>query len=115
MHHVPPDGGVHVYMIISNIPATSAQLDLQNTDTKTGTWGPNTVNRRSEYAPPCSKGSGDKLYTITLYALSAEASLPRDTPLTRDSLLAAIKDTTLATATLDIKYARANAGGREGR
>lgn len=115
MHHLPPDGGVHVYMIIANIPSTTARLDLQSTDTKTGTWGPNTVNRRSEYAPPCSKGPGDKLYTITLYALSAEASLPRDTPLTRDSLLTVIKDTTLATAMLDVKYARANAGGREGR
>lgn len=110
MDHVPPDGGLHVYMVVANIPATARELS----GAKAGIWGENTVNRRSEYAPPCSKGPGDKLYTITLYALSAEAALPRDKPLTRDALLAAIKETTLATATLDVKYARAG-GGAGGR
>jgi len=115
MQHVPPDGGVHVYMAVANIPAADGKGELKSGDTKTGAWGQNTVNRRSEYAPPCSKGPGDKVYTITLYALSAEASLLTDKPLTREALLAAIKDGTLATATLDVKYARPNAGGKEGR
>lgn len=113
MHHVPPEGGAHVYLVVTNMPATAREL--KSGETKTGIWGQNTVNRRTEYAPPCSKGPGDKAYTITLYALSAEASLPKDKLLTRDALLAAIKDATLATATLDVKYARPNAGGKEGR
>jgi phosphatidylethanolamine-binding protein (PEBP) family uncharacterized protein len=109
MHHVPPEGGAHVYMLVANIPATARGLG--SGDTKSGTWGQNTVNRRNEYTPPCSKGPGDKVYAVTLYALSAEVVLPEARSLTRDSLLAAIKGTTLATATLDVKYARAGAGG----
>jgi phosphatidylethanolamine-binding protein (PEBP) family uncharacterized protein len=105
MHHITRDNDTHVYMVVSNIPA--AARDLKSGDASVGTWGPNTVNRRNAYAPPCSQGPGDKTYTITLYALSAEAEIPVGTPLTRDALLAAIKDTTLGTATLDVKYARA--------
>ena len=107
MHHVPPEGGAHVYMVVANIPASDGRGELRSGDTKRGVWGENTVNRRPEYAPPCSKGPGDKVYTITLYALAKEATLPVNKSLTRDALLAAIKDTTLATATLDVKYARA--------
>ncbi|HVU64797.1 MAG TPA: YHYH protein [Phycisphaerales bacterium] len=114
VHHVPPEGGAHVYMVVANISATSGKGELKSGDTTTGTWGQNTVNRRSEYAPPCSKGPGDKVYTITLYALSTEVTVPRDRPLTRETLLAAMKDKTLATSTLDVKYARSGAGGRRG-
>ena len=109
MHHVPPDGGTHVYMVVANIPASAREL--KSGDTKTGTWGQNTVNGGNEYAPPCSKGPGDKVYTATVYALSAQADVSRNKPLTRDALLSAIKDTTVATATLDMTYARTGAGG----
>jgi hypothetical protein len=54
------------------------------------------------------------VYTITLYALSTEVTVPRDRPLTRETLLATMKDKTLATSTLDVKYARSGAGGRRG-
>lgn len=105
MHHITKDSDTHVYMVVANIPA--ATRDLKSGDTTVGTWGQNTVNRSNAYAPPCSQGPGDKTYTITLYALSAEAKLAAaSTPLTRDALLAAIKDTTLASATMDVKYAR---------
>lgn len=111
MHHVPPEGGAHVYMVVANTTAAGGKdqpkgSELKSGDTKAGVWGQNTVNRKSEYVPPCSKGPGDKTYTITLYALSAEAALPKGTPLTRDTLLAAIRDTTIGTATLDVTYAR---------
>jgi len=106
MHHVPPEGGEHVYMVVWDIPADAKGLDAGARSF--GSWGQNTVNRRAEYAPPCSQGPGDKTYTITLYALSADAKLPAaSTPLTRDALLAAIKNTTLGTTTLAVKYARA--------
>ncbi len=118
MHHIPPDGDTHVYMVLANIPA--ATRELKTSERGVGAWGQNTVNRRNEYAPPCSQGPGDKSYTITLYALSAPAQITG--PLTRDALLAAIKDTTLASETLPVKYARSNSGrddaqpsGPEGR
>jgi hypothetical protein len=104
MHHITRDNDTHVYMVVANLPA--ATRELRSGDAKLGTWGQNTVNRKLTYAPPCSQGPGDKTYTITLYALSAEAKLPADGSLTRDALLAAIKDTTLATANLDVTYAR---------
>lgn len=113
MHHVTRDNDTHVYMVVASIPA--AARELKGGDASVGTWGQNTVNRKNAYAPPCSKGPGDKVYSITLYALSAEAPVPKDKPLTRESLLAAITDTTLATATLDVKYARASGSGNEGR
>lgn len=105
MHLITRDNDTHMYMVVANIPA--AARELKGGEASGGTWGQNTVNRKNEYAPPCSQGPGDKTYTITLYALSAEATIPAGTPLTRDALLAAIKDTTLGTATLDVKYARA--------
>jgi phosphatidylethanolamine-binding protein (PEBP) family uncharacterized protein len=106
MHHITRDNDTHVYMVVANIPA--AARELKSGDASAGAWGQNTVNRKNAYAPPCSQGPGDKTYTITLYALSAEAKVPAaSTPLTRDVLLAAIKDTTLATASVDVKYARA--------
>jgi len=106
MHHITRDNDTHVYMVVANIPA--AARELKSGEESAGAWGQNTVNRKNAYAPPCSQGPGDKTYTITLYALSAEAKVPAaSTPLTRDVLLAAIKDTTLATASVDVKYARA--------
>ncbi|MBS0192172.1 MAG: YHYH protein [Phycisphaerales bacterium] len=103
MHHIPPDGSTHVYMVVANLPSTSRDF---NGDPASGLWGPNTVNRKNQYAPPCSQGPGDKVYTITLYALSAEAH--PDGPLTRDALLAALKDITLASTSIDVTYARQN-------
>ncbi|MBY0263177.1 MAG: hypothetical protein K2Q20_12585, partial [Phycisphaerales bacterium] len=109
MHHITRDSDTHVYMVVTNSPAAARELKSVEASGAAGqTWGQNTVNRKNAYAPPCSQGPGDKTYTITLYALSAEAVLPKDKPLTRDTLLAAIKDTTLGTATLDVKYARAD-------
>ena len=112
MHHVPREGGAHVYMVVANLPGTAREL--RSGDTGTGTWGQNTVDRTSRYAPPCSKGPGDKAYTISLYALSAPAQLEPGTPLTRDALLAAIKGSTLATAALEVTYARKAAGDGRG-
>ncbi|MBY0262872.1 MAG: YHYH protein [Phycisphaerales bacterium] len=121
MHHIPgpPRPGdksgedKHVYLVLYNIPATTTSLDKALKKASEGPmsswgWGVNTVNRRSEYAPPCSKGPGEKKYTLTVYALSKAPSItPADKRgATMDELLAAIKETTLGTATLDVTYAR---------
>lgn len=103
MHHVAAPDDIHWYWVLYNIPADVAQL-AQNS-TGIGTLGTNSVNERNEYAPPCSKGPGPKKYTYTLYALSAPPQLA-SSAVDRDTLLAAIADTTLATATLDVVYSR---------
>ncbi len=112
MDHVPPDGGTHVYMVVANIPGDAREL--KGGEAAVGMWGQNTVNRRAAYAPPCSQGPGDKSYTITLYALSSEAKLAPGATLTREGLLAAAKDITLATAALEVVHARARGGEKPG-
>jgi len=105
MHHIPGPGDTHVYMVIYNIPGKVTSLPKNVRDV--GAWGINTVNGQREYTPPCSKGPGAKTYTLTVYALSSEAKFADpDKPVTRDMLLAAIQDKTLATAAIDVTYSR---------
>ena len=102
MHHLAPGGDEHVYIVNWNIPATAKGLDAGK---RIGSWGVNTVNRRAEYAPPCSQGPGVKVYTVTLYALGAAPKLAEGKA-TRADLLQAIASSTLGSATIDLKYAR---------
>ena len=105
MHHLPgPGGDEHVYIVTWNIPATTKSLDAGQKNV--GTWGVNTVNGRAEYAPPCSKGPGEKTYVVTLYALSAEPKLSTSEKVSRADVLTAIKDITLGSAAIDLRYAR---------
>jgi len=104
MHHVPGPGDTHWYWVLYDMPAESTHIVAGiPPQAKVGT---NSVNGRSEYAPPCSKGPGVKLYTITVYALSALPDLPDPTGVTRDVLLAAIDGDVLASAQLDVTYDR---------
>jgi hypothetical protein len=106
MHHLPgPGGDEHVYIVTWNIPATTKSLDAGQKNV--GTWGVNTVNGRAEYAPPCSKGPGEKTYVVTLYALSAEPKLSTSEKVSRADVLTAIKNITLGSAAIDLRYARA--------
>jgi Raf kinase inhibitor-like YbhB/YbcL family protein len=111
MHHVPGPGDRHVYLVIYNIPATVTSL-AKNSRTA-GSWGVNTVNGQAEYTPPCSQGPGPKTYTLTVYALSAEAKLSGT--VTMEALLNAIQDKTLATAAIDVTYSRAGRDGGQPR
>jgi phosphatidylethanolamine-binding protein (PEBP) family uncharacterized protein len=61
--------------------------------------------RRAAYEPMCSKGPGLKKYHVTVFALSTEVKLAPDQA-TRESLLKAIKGTTLAAGTLTFQYQR---------
>jgi phosphatidylethanolamine-binding protein (PEBP) family uncharacterized protein len=93
------------YWIIYNIPASTRSLPKNVRDV--GTLGNNSVNGRTEYAPPHSKGPGPKTYVYTLYALSSPVKLdvqPADVG--RDVLLAAMKDKILASAELHVVYTR---------
>ncbi len=105
MHHIPGPGTVKWYWILYNIPATVEALPKNVKGI--GTLGNNSVNKRTEYAPPHSKGPGPKKYIYTVYALSAEPQI--DVPpeqVNREVLLAAMKDKILATATLSVTYSR---------
>ena len=104
MHHEAPDG-LKWYWVLYNIPAdvTSLPKNVKGI----GTLGNNSVNRNLGYAPPHSKGPGPKKYTLTVYALSAvpKITVPAD-QVSRDVLLAAMKDSLLATADLNVIYSR---------
>ena len=105
MHHTPGPLDVHWYWVVYNIPASVTSLPKNMTGI--GTLGTNSVSKRQEYTPPCSKGPGDKIYIYTVYALSTrpQLSLPAS-QVTRAVLLSAIKDITLASAELHVVYAR---------
>jgi phosphatidylethanolamine-binding protein (PEBP) family uncharacterized protein len=105
MHHVPPSGDNHVYMLVYNIPSSAINLAEKNANV--GLFGVNTVNGKMEYSPPCSQGPGAKLYVITVYALSAEPVLSVvQSKVSREILLAAISKTTLGTAVMNVNYSR---------
>jgi phosphatidylethanolamine-binding protein (PEBP) family uncharacterized protein len=105
MHHIPPTGDNHVYMLVYNI--SSSVSSLAEKSANVGLNGVNTVNGKTEYSPPCSQGPGAKLYVMTVYALSAEPVLGLvQSKVTRDILLAAINKTTLGTAVMNVNYTR---------
>jgi len=72
-----------------------------------GTLGNNSVNGRRKYAPPHSKGPGDKTYMYSLYALSSPIKLDVEPAEVRlDVLLAAMENKMLASAQLRAVYTR---------
>ncbi|WP_053043217.1 YHYH protein [Thalassomonas actiniarum] len=103
MDHQAPDGENHWYWIDYDIPAG---INAIASGELLGTLGTNSVNGLNEYTPPCSQGPGDKAYTFTLYALSDHANLGDPTAADRDTLLTAIEDITLASASLTVSYTR---------
>ncbi len=104
MHHIPGPGDTHWYWVVYNIPATTTKVVAGGV--APGTLGTNSVNNQLAYAPPCSKGPGIKTYTYTAYALSAAPSFTAGTKVSRDVLLAAISNITLASSSLDVTYDR---------
>lgn len=104
MHHSPGPGDTHWYWVVYNIPATTTKVAAGAS--APGTLGTNSVNSQLAYTPPCSKGPGIKTYTYTVYALSAAPSFSAGTKVSRDVLLAAISNITLASSSLDVTYDR---------
>jgi len=105
MHHVAAPEEIHWYWVLYNIPADVTSLPKNVTGI--GILGNNINNGLVEYSPPCSQGPGDKEYIYTVYALSAQPriTVPEE-EVSRDVLLDAIKDITLASAELHTIYAR---------
>lgn len=102
MHHNAPDG-VHWYWTMYHISADATQI---KSDETLGILGTNSVNNLNVYAPPCSKGPGEKSYTYTIYALSAPVALNENTKVDRAALLTAMQKITLGSAQLTVSYER---------
>ncbi len=111
MHHVDPQQKIKWYWVLYHLPPSVQSLPKAVRDV--GVFGTNSVNHRTEYAPPHSRGPGLKTYVLTVYALSAppQLSVPPER-VTRAVLLDAIQDRTLGAAELPVVYSR---GGDDGR
>jgi len=105
MHHIPGPGDSHWYWVLYNLQADVH--NLAKNVSGVGTLGNNSVNGQTAYTPPCSKGPGKKIYTYTVYALSAQPQLAvPPAQVSRDVLLAAIQPITLDSAELNVSYTR---------
>jgi hypothetical protein len=96
------------YWTLWNIPAEASGLPK---DVKgVGQVGPGFKGTLG-YEPPHSQGPGLKTYTLTVYALSSTPQLDRPArEVTREVLLAAIKDSILDSAELKVTYTRPGGG-----
>jgi phosphatidylethanolamine-binding protein (PEBP) family uncharacterized protein len=111
MDHVDRDGVTKVYWTLHDIPGdvTSLPKNVKGVGTLGATW-----KRGETYVTPHSGGGGTFTYTIRLYALSAAPTFEAGHGLvTRDALLAKIKDTTLGTADLRVTYSRPRDGAQD--
>jgi phosphatidylethanolamine-binding protein (PEBP) family uncharacterized protein len=105
MHHLDPEGKTKIYWLMVDIDPKTTSVAKNTTDF--GKMGVSTVHNRVEYAPPHSKGPGEKKYVLTLFALSAKPDLSKaESPITVDPVLAAIKGKVLAAADLTVIYTR---------
>jgi phosphatidylethanolamine-binding protein (PEBP) family uncharacterized protein len=105
MHHVASPTDIHWYWVLYNIPA--GINNLPKNVSGIGTLGTNSVNDKTEYAPPCSQGPGIKAYTYTIYALSKNPSMSvSPDQVTREVLLNAIEGITIASAKMTVYYSR---------
>ncbi len=113
MDHLAPGNVVKSYWTMWDIPASTTSLPKNARGVgKVGT----SFKGQPGYAPPHSKGPGAKTYVLTVYALSSPlqiAQSPRE--VTRDVLLAAIKDKVLASASLNVVYTRSGNAPDDGQ
>jgi phosphatidylethanolamine-binding protein (PEBP) family uncharacterized protein len=105
MHHEASPTDIHWYWVLYDIPLSVKSLPKNVTGI--GTLGNNSVNGKTEYAPPCSQGPGPKKYIYTIYALSESVNLTvPNSEVSRAVLLDAMKNITLASITLTVIYSR---------
>jgi phosphatidylethanolamine-binding protein (PEBP) family uncharacterized protein len=105
MTTLPGDGTTKWNWVLYGIPGTAAGLDRNSTGV--GIVGSGNHGTVMTYDPPCSQGSGPKVYSFTLYALSASPALPVGPDrVTGPVLTEAIQGITLARATLNLTHSR---------
>jgi len=106
MDHLAPENVMKSYWVMWDLPAGVTRLPKQVQGVgKVGA----TSQRGRSYVPPHSQGPGKKVYTLTVYALSAVPTLEGPPgEVTRERLLTAIKDLILDSAELHVTYTRPN-------
>lgn len=110
MTTLPGDGSVKYNWVLHGIPAT--RVSLARDSFGIGTLGVGSDGPAPAYQPPCSQGPGAKVYTWTLYALSAAA--PVSGTVTGQQLADAIAPLTLAKATFSATYSRTSSSPGNG-
>jgi phosphatidylethanolamine-binding protein (PEBP) family uncharacterized protein len=105
MTTLPGDGTTKWNWVLYGIPGTAA--GLARSSAGVGTPGIGSDGPVLGYQPPCSQGPGLKIYTFTLYALSASPglSVPAN-QVTGAVLTSALASLTLGSASLNLGYAR---------
>jgi len=113
MSTLPRDGGTKYNWVLYDIPASTGSLPSGSFGI--GTQGVGSDGPMAAYQPPCSQGPGAKLYTFTLYALSASPVLA-SAAVDGATLETALAPLTLGKATLNLSYNRtaASAGSSAG-
>ena len=105
MTTLPGDGSTKWNWVLYNIPGTVTSLAKNSSGV--GTTGTGNHGTVMIYDPPCSQGPGAKIYTYTLYALSASPSLPATADqVTGPVLTNAISSITLGKASYNLSYSR---------
>jgi phosphatidylethanolamine-binding protein (PEBP) family uncharacterized protein len=105
MTTLPGDGTTKWNWVLYGIPGSATGLAKNSSGV--GTPGVGSDGPQAAYQPPCSQGPGAKLYTFTLYALSASPSLPAPaSQVTGAVLTSAIANITLGSASLRLSYTR---------
>ncbi len=106
MTTLPGDGTTKWNWVLYGIPSTTSSLAKDSFGV--GTLGVGSDGPAMAYDPPCSQGPGAKVYTFTVYALSASPTLTVAANQVTGALLSsAIAAVTLGSATLNVNYARA--------
>jgi phosphatidylethanolamine-binding protein (PEBP) family uncharacterized protein len=102
MSTLPGDGSTKYNWVLRDIPGTARSLSKSSFGV--GIAGVGSDGPMAAYQPPCSQGPGAKVYTFTLFALSAAPSVSGTVD--GATLRAALAGVTLAQATLNVNYTR---------
>ena len=105
MTTIPVDGVTKWNWILYSIPGNTTSLAKNSSDV--GILGTGSHGTVMSYDPPCPEGVGAKIYTFTLYALSASPTLPGTAELvTGPVLTSAISSITLGKTSFNLSYTR---------
>jgi phosphatidylethanolamine-binding protein (PEBP) family uncharacterized protein len=105
MTTIPVDGPTKWNWVLYGLSGSSTNLAKNSSGV--GILGVSSRGTRV-YEPPCSQGPGAKIYTFTLFALSAPPTLPVAAgQVTGEVLTKAISSITLGSASLNLSYTRA--------
>jgi phosphatidylethanolamine-binding protein (PEBP) family uncharacterized protein len=105
MTTIPVDGSTRWNWVLYGIPGSTTSLAKNSSGV--GTTGTGSHGTIMKYDPPCPQGVGAKVYTITVYALSASPALPSAADqVTGPVLTNVISSITLGKASINLSYAR---------